>query len=67
MGFGTHQIVPEVPVCAPRSRYGELPRTTLKSDKVFGNDGGIYRLATMAGPTSGGFTAGLNVSVWARR
>lgn len=26
-----------------------FPRTTLKSDNVFGNDGGIYQLATMTG------------------
>ncbi|MHA7223760.1 intradiol ring-cleavage dioxygenase [Arthrobacter sp. RHLT1-20] len=40
-----------------------FPRTTLKSDNVFGNDGGIYQLATMAGSASGGYTAGLNVTV----
>ena len=26
-----------------------FPRTTLKSDNVFGDDGGIYQLATMSG------------------
>ncbi|MDR7082008.1 protocatechuate 3,4-dioxygenase beta subunit [Arthrobacter ginsengisoli] len=40
-----------------------FPRTTLKSDNVFGNDGGIYQLATMTGSVSGGYTAGLNVTV----
>jgi protocatechuate 3,4-dioxygenase beta subunit len=40
-----------------------FPRTTLKSDNVFGGDGGIYQLATMAGSVSGGYTAGLNVTV----
>jgi protocatechuate 3,4-dioxygenase beta subunit len=40
-----------------------FPRTTLKSDNVFGNDGGIYQLATMAGSVAGGYTAGLNVTV----
>lgn len=40
-----------------------FPRTTLKSDNVFGDDGGIYQLATMAGSVSGGYKAGLNVTV----
>ena len=40
-----------------------FPRTTLKSDNVFGEDGGIYQLATMTGSVSGGYTAGLNVTV----
>ncbi len=40
-----------------------FPRTTLKSDNVFGNDGGIYQLATMSGSVSAGYTAGLNVTV----
>ncbi len=40
-----------------------FPRTTLKSDNVFGDDGGIYQLATMTGSVSGGYTAGLNVTV----
>jgi protocatechuate 3,4-dioxygenase beta subunit len=40
-----------------------FPRTTLTSDNVFGDDGGIYQLATMTGSVSGGFTAGLNVTV----
>lgn len=40
-----------------------FPRTTLMSDNVFGDDGGIYQLATMSGSVSGGYTAGLNVTV----
>ena len=40
-----------------------FPRTTLKSDNVFGDDGGIYQLATMAGSVPGGYSAGLNVTV----
>ena len=40
-----------------------FPRTTLKSDNVFGNDGGIYQLATMTGSVSAGYAAGLNVTV----
>ena len=40
-----------------------FPRTTLKSDNVFGNDGGIYQFATMTGSVAGGYTAGLNVTV----
>jgi protocatechuate 3,4-dioxygenase beta subunit len=40
-----------------------FPRTTLKSDNVFGDDGGIYQLATMAGSVSAGYTAALNVTV----
>jgi protocatechuate 3,4-dioxygenase beta subunit len=40
-----------------------FPRTTLKSDNVFGDDGGIYQLATMSGSVSAGYTAGLNVTV----
>ncbi|MEW9871070.1 intradiol ring-cleavage dioxygenase [Arthrobacter sp. HS15c] len=40
-----------------------FPRTTLKSDNVFGDDGGIYQLATMTGSAAAGYTAGLNVTV----
>ncbi|WP_104139312.1 intradiol ring-cleavage dioxygenase [Arthrobacter sp. ZGTC131] len=40
-----------------------FPNTTLKSDNVFGDDGGIYQLATMSGSVSGGYTADLNVTV----
>ncbi|MET4095259.1 intradiol ring-cleavage dioxygenase [Arthrobacter sp. UYCu712] len=45
------------------SSTANFPRTTLKSDNVFGNDGGIYQLATMAGSVPEGYTAGLNVTV----
>lgn len=38
-------------------------RTTLESDSVFRNDGGIYQLATMTGSVSAGYTAALNVTV----
>jgi protocatechuate 3,4-dioxygenase beta subunit len=40
-----------------------LPRTTLQTDNVFGDDGGIYQLATMTGSAAGGYTAALNVTV----
>ncbi|MET3936740.1 intradiol ring-cleavage dioxygenase [Arthrobacter sp. OAP107] len=40
-----------------------FPNTTLKSDNVFGDDGGVYQLATMAGSVTGGYTAGLNVTI----
>ena len=40
-----------------------FPRTTLTSDNVFRDDGGIYQLAAMSGSVSGGYTAGLNVTV----
>ena len=40
-----------------------FPRTTLKSDNVFGNDGGIYQLATITGSVAAGYAAGLNVPV----
>ena len=40
-----------------------FPRTTLKSDNVFGDDGGIYQLAAMTGSVAAGYAAGLNVTV----
>lgn len=40
-----------------------FPNTTLTSDNVFGEDGGIYQLATMSGSVAGGYTAALNVTV----
>ena len=40
-----------------------FPNTTLQSDNVFGEDGGTYQLATMSGSVSGGYTAGLNVTI----
>jgi protocatechuate 3,4-dioxygenase beta subunit len=40
-----------------------MGRTTLQSDNVFRNDGGIHQLATMAGSAADGYTAGLNVTL----
>lgn len=40
-----------------------MTRTTLKSDNVFGDDGGIYQLAMMTGSAAEGYTAGLNVTI----
>jgi len=40
-----------------------FPNTTLKSDNVFGDDGGVYQLATMTGSASAGYTAALNVTI----
>jgi len=40
-----------------------FPNTTLGSDNVFGEDGGIYQLATMSGSVTGGYAAGLNVTI----
>lgn len=40
-----------------------FPNTTLESDNVFGEDGGIYQLATMSGSVSGGYAARLNVTI----
>ncbi|MFK0003988.1 intradiol ring-cleavage dioxygenase [Paenarthrobacter sp. NPDC090522] len=40
-----------------------FPNTTLTSDNVFGDDGGIYQLATMSGSVAAGYTAALNVTV----
>ncbi|MEV7635030.1 intradiol ring-cleavage dioxygenase [Pseudarthrobacter enclensis] len=40
-----------------------MKRTTLQSDNVFGDDGGIYQLATMTGSAAAGYTAGLNVTL----
>lgn len=40
-----------------------FPNTTLQSDNVFGDDGGIYQLAAMSGSVSAGYTAALNVTV----
>jgi len=40
-----------------------MTRTTLKSDNVFGDDGGIYQLATMTGSAAAGYMAGLNVTI----
>jgi protocatechuate 3,4-dioxygenase beta subunit len=40
-----------------------MGRTTLQSDSVFRNDGGIYQLAAMTGSAGAGYTAGLNVTI----
>ena len=40
-----------------------FPNTTLGSDNVFGEDGGIYQLATVSGSVTGGYAAGLNVTI----
>lgn len=40
-----------------------FPQTPLARDMVFGDDGGIYQLATMSGTAAGGYTAGLNVTI----
>ncbi|BCW21107.1 3,4-dioxygenase subunit beta [Arthrobacter sp. NtRootA9] len=40
-----------------------MKRTTLQSDNVFGDDGGIYQLATMTGSAAEGYTARLNVTL----
>lgn len=40
-----------------------FPNTTLTLDNVFGDDGGIYQLATISGSVAGGYTAALNVTV----
>ncbi|TDT79604.1 protocatechuate 3,4-dioxygenase beta subunit [Arthrobacter sp. AG258] len=40
-----------------------MARITLQSDNVFGDDGGIYQLATMTGSAAAGYTAGLNVTI----
>ena len=40
-----------------------FPKTTLSSDNVFGDDGGIYQLATISGSVAGGYTAALNVTI----
>ncbi|OFI36531.1 3,4-dioxygenase subunit beta [Arthrobacter sp. SW1] len=40
-----------------------FPNTTLQSDNVFGDDGGVYQLAAMSGSASAGYTAALNVTI----
>lgn len=40
-----------------------LSRTSLSSDNVFGEDGGIHQLATMSGTAATGFTASLTIAV----
>lgn len=40
-----------------------FPNTPLARDNVFGDDGGIYQLATMSGSAADGYTAALNVTI----
>jgi protocatechuate 3,4-dioxygenase beta subunit len=40
-----------------------LAGTSLTSDNVFGEDGGIHQLASMSGDASGGYTASLTIAV----
>lgn len=40
-----------------------MNRTTLQSDTVFRDDGGVHQLATMTGSAAAGYTAGLNVTI----
>lgn len=42
---------------------GNLARTSLRSDMVFGDDGAVHQLATMTGSVGGGLTAALDVGV----
>ena len=42
---------------------GNLGSTSLASDNVFGDDGGIHQLASMSGDASSGYTAALTVGV----
>jgi protocatechuate 3,4-dioxygenase beta subunit len=39
-----------------------LGKVSLKSDNVFGDDGGVHQLATMSGSTADGYTAKLTVN-----
>jgi protocatechuate 3,4-dioxygenase beta subunit len=40
-----------------------FPRTTLQSDNVFGDDGGIHQIASMTGSAAAGYSAGLNLTI----
>jgi protocatechuate 3,4-dioxygenase beta subunit len=40
-----------------------MKQTSLTSDNVFGNDGGIYQLATVTGNATDGYTANLTIGV----
>jgi protocatechuate 3,4-dioxygenase beta subunit len=40
-----------------------LARTSLASDNVFGEDGGMYQLATMSGSVTAGYVASLTIGV----
>lgn len=45
------------------SSTSNLERTSLTSDNVFGDDGGIHQLATVTGDATSGFVANLTVAV----
>lgn len=40
-----------------------LAQTSLTSDNVFGNDGGIHQLATVTGDLTRGYVANLTIGV----
>ena len=42
---------------------GNLAQTSLSSDNVFGDDGGIHQIASMSGSVDAGFTAALSIGV----
>lgn len=45
------------------SSQQNFPNTTLASDMVFGDDGGIHQLASTTGSVAAGYTAALNVII----
>ncbi|WP_031050471.1 intradiol ring-cleavage dioxygenase [Streptomyces sp. NRRL F-5650] len=45
------------------SSVGNLAELTLKTDNVFGDDGGVHQLATVAGSVKAGYTAKLTVPI----
>ncbi|MFG3107325.1 intradiol ring-cleavage dioxygenase [Streptomyces tendae] len=45
------------------SSVGNLAKLTLKTDNVFGDDGGVHQLATMSGSVKAGYTAKLTVPI----
>lgn len=51
------------------SRYSgsqsNLRQLSLKTDGVFGNDGGVHQLATCTGSVAKGYVANLTIGVWA--
>jgi protocatechuate 3,4-dioxygenase beta subunit len=50
-------------VAGYESSVSNLSRTSLARDNVFGDDGGIYQLASMSGDASSGYTASLTIGV----
>jgi protocatechuate 3,4-dioxygenase beta subunit len=50
-------------VAGYESSVSNLSRTSLARDMVFGDDGGIYQLASMSGDASTGYTASLTIGV----